>query len=96
MEVTGISKGGYKAKAWYETTHARIPVALKPLVQSLSDEYKLTGTVPSLQPTEPTELSFTKDEAIALANQILKSKKNAKTSMEKLLRGLYGVDVTLD
>lgn len=96
MEVTGISKGGYKAKAWYETTHARIPVALKDLVTELSNEYKLTGTVPSLQPTEPTGLTITKDEAIALANQILKSKKGAKHCLEKLLTGLYSSPVTLD
>ena len=93
MEVNAINKGGRGKKATYETTHARIPVALKDLVQSLSDQYKLTGTLPSV---EASEITFTKDEAIALANQILKSKKGAKHCLEKLLTGLYSLPVSLD
>lgn len=93
-----ISKGGRGKKAAYETTHSRIPVALKDLVQQLSDEYKLTLTVPNLKPVPVSvpELSVTKVEAIALANQILKSKKGAKYCLEKLLTSLYSPPVTLD
>ena len=50
MEVNTINKGGRYNKAFYKTTHVRIPVELKELVQSLSNDYKLTGNVPSLEP----------------------------------------------
>ena len=93
---TVISKGGYNGKAWYETTHARIPVELKELVQALSNEYKLTGKVPSLEPIPVFQLTLTKEEAIALANQLVKSKKGAKHCLEKLLTTLYSPPVILD
>jgi len=44
-----ISKGGRGNKAHYETTHVRIPVELKELVNRLSDEFKLTGNVPTIK-----------------------------------------------
>lgn len=91
-----ISKGGRGHKAIYETTHARIPVALKDLVTKLSNEYKQTGTVPSLEPVANQSSTFRKDEAIALAKEILKSKKGAKHCLEKLLTALYSPPVTLD
>ena len=93
---TVISKGGYNGKAWYETTHARIPVELKELVQSLSNDYKLTGKVPSLELMPVSQLILTKVEAIALANQLVKSKKGAKHCLEKLLTTLYSPPVILD
>lgn len=99
MESSVINKGGRGHKAPYETTHARIPVALRELVQTLSNEYKLTGTVPSLETKETVENkqpTLTKVEAIALANQILKSKKGAKPCLEKLLAALYSPPVKLD
>ena len=95
-QITGISKGGRGKKADYETTITRIPVKLKELVQSLSNEYKLTGNVPSLEPVPVSQPSFTKEEAIALANQLVKSKKGAKHCLEKLLTALYSPPVILD
>ena len=94
--MPNISKGGYNGKAWYETTHARIPVELKELVQSLSNDYKLTGKVPSLEPISVSQHTLTKEETIALANQLVKSKKGAKHCLEKLLTALYSLPVTLD
>ena len=94
--MPNISKGGYNGKAWYETTHARIPVELKELVQSLSNDYKLTGKVPSLEPIPVSQPSLTKEDAIALANQLVKSKKGAKHCLEKLLTALYSPPVSLD
>jgi hypothetical protein len=91
-----IPKGGRGHKASYETTHARIPVALKVLVQRLSDDYKVNGLTPDNEAAIFPPLKLQKMQAIQLAVQILKSKKNAKTSMEKLLTGLYGVDVIID
>jgi len=106
-----ICKGGRGNKATYETTHCRVPVELKEVVNRLSDEYKLTGNVPTVKrvnifnptpmtepvvDTTPSECTLTKEEAIALANSILKSKKGAKAALEKLLTSLYSPPVTLD
>ena len=96
MDVSLINKGGRGKKADYETTHARIPVELKELVQSLSNDYKLTGKVPSLEPISVPQHILTKEEAIALANRLVKSKKGAKHCLEKLLTALYSPPVTLD
>jgi hypothetical protein len=91
-----IPKGGRGKKADYETTHARIPVALKELVTGLSNEYKQTGIVPSME-RQPTLLDImTKDEAIVLANSLVKGKKSLKVSLSKLLTALYQTDVTID
>ena len=91
-----INQGGRGKKADYETTIARLPVALKELVQTIGNEYKLTGNVPSLEPIPVFQLTLTKEEAIALANQLVKSKKGAKHCLEKLVTALYSPPVTLD
>ena len=96
MEVNTINKGGRYNKAFYKTTHVRIPVELKEVVQSLSNDYKLTCKVPSLEPIPVSQLTLTKEEAIALANQLVKSKKGAKHCLEKLLTTLYSPPVILD
>ena len=96
MDISLINKGGRGKKADYKTTHARIPVELKELVQSLSNDYKLTGNVPSLELMPVSQLIHTKVEAIALANQLVKSKKGAKHCLEKLLTTLYSPPVILD
>ena len=91
-----IPKGGRGKKADYETTHARIPVALKELVTGLSNEYKQTGIVPSME-HQPTLLDImSKDDAIAVAKKILSAKKNARQSLEKLLTALYSSSVSLE
>jgi hypothetical protein len=56
-----ISKGGRGNKAHYETTHVRIPVELKELVNRLSDEFKLTGNVPTIKRVN----SFNHDPVVA-------------------------------
>lgn len=94
--MSDISKGGRGHRASYETTHVRIPVALKELVQGLSNDCKLTGNVPSLEPVPISQSTLTKEQAIALAKEVLKSKKGAKYCLEKLLTGLYSSPVTLD
>ena len=91
-----INQGGRGNKAPYETTVIRVPVLLKETVESLSNDYKLTGKVPSLEPIPVSQLTLTKEEAIALANQLVKSKKGAKHCLEKLLTALYSPPVTLD
>ena len=91
-----INQGGRGNKAPYETTVIRIPVLLKETVESLSNDYKLTGNVPSLESVPVSQPSLSKEEAIALANRLVKSKKGAKHCLEKLLTALYSPPVTLD
>ena len=95
-QITGISKGGRGKKADYETTIVRVPVELKELVQTIGNEYKLTGNIPSLEPVSVSQLILTKEEAIALANQLIKSKKGgAKYCLENLLQVIYSSDISL-
>ena len=91
-----INQGGRGKKAPYETTVIRVPVLLKETVESLSNDYKLTGIVPSLEPISAPQHTLTKEEAIALANQLLKSKKGgAKYCLEKLLQVMFMSDISL-
>lgn len=86
--MTDIYKGGRGLKAPYETTHVRIPVAIKKRVENLSKAYK-QGEIEQLP--EPITLA----EAIEIARQILKQKKSARVSLENLLTRLYSQDISL-
>lgn len=96
MELNGIPKGGRGHKAIYETTHMRIPTPLKDLFTRISNDYKVNGITPENELAIFAPVKLHKHEAVELARQILKSKKGAKVSLEKLLTGLYGTDVTID
>lgn len=97
MEVTTINKGGRGKKASHPTTAIRIPIAIAQLLQSISDDYKLSGEIPSIQTcTSSSDTMMSKDEAIALAKEILSSKDNRKRSLEKLLKAIYAPPVNLD
>lgn len=93
-------KGGRGHEAPYETTHVRVPVPIKAKVDRLIDDYRktiLTGNQPE---TEKHDIGYavsltTLGEAKAIAQQILKQKKGAKLSLEKLLTALYEGEVTL-
>lgn len=81
-------KGGRGHKATYETTIVRIPVDIKNEVEALadafrSDELKETKEFPDFE------------TAVETAQNILKSKKSAKISMEKLLKALYNRGIIL-
>lgn len=93
-------KGGRGLKAPYETTHARIPVPLKPKIDKLVDEYReliLDGKQPEREKFNcPDSMTLTTvGEAKAIAQDILKQKKSAKISLEKLLTSLYNGEVKL-
>ena len=96
--------GGRGKKAPYETTHVRVPVPIKPQVDELIECYRQTvvenENVNLDQVNRETSSSSTNDfvslpEAIILAKQILKQKKSARVSLEKLLTSLYGSKVSL-
>jgi hypothetical protein len=94
--MNDIPKGGRGHKAVYETTHMRVPLPLKQLFTKLMNQYKIYHTVNGDEYDLTPEVKYTREQAIEQAKQILKQKKGAKVSLEKLLTALYGVDVTLD
>lgn len=92
--------GGRGNKAPYETTHIRVPLPLKEIIQELVDNYKSTNHVPDninqlIQPESSDDRMIAVDDAISLAHAILKQKKSAKLSLQKLLTAIYNVDVVL-
>lgn len=87
MKMT-VWRGGRGVKAPYETTHVRIPLPIKEQVEALSQAFKEGNLEESSD-----ELSL--DAAIELAREILKMKKSARVSMEKLLTAIYAQNVEL-
>lgn len=91
--------GGRGKKAPYETTVVRVPLPLVEKVERQIDEYRefvISGTessVPRTQTAATTLVSYS--EAVAHAKDILKQKKSARQSIEKLLQVLYGGEVKL-
>jgi len=97
--MTNKPKGGRGHVAPYTTTHLRVPTAIKEQIQLAIDSYKeliLNGEVDPDQEINLWETKVpSKDEAVAIAQKILRSKKSAKESMTKLLTALYGEVIDL-
>ena len=72
-----------------ETTHVRVPRAIKEDVVRLVDRYYDDGQY-GISQSVPTV-----DEAILEAKRILKQKRSARISLSKLLTSLYQSDVEL-
>lgn len=89
--LTGMNKqlGGRGKKAPYETTHVRVPVPIKPQIEALIEQFKSGESESSENPLTSI------DEAVILAKSILTQKKSARVSLQKLLTGIYGVEITL-
>jgi hypothetical protein len=89
--------GGRGHKAPYTTKTIRIPVAIEPQVEKLTDIYRQAVSQGSWDDVEGKELlgsttpidRLTRDEAIEEAYKILRGRKSAKISLEKLLQVLY-------
>lgn len=97
-------KGGRGKKAPYKTTHTRIPLALKPAVERAVAEFRelaLNGEIDPefpisqtgelhLKKPEPNKLLTSLEEATEIAEKLLRQKKSARKTVEKLLQALYG------
>jgi hypothetical protein len=81
--------GGRGIKAPYETTHVRVPVPIKPNVERFIEDFK--NGVDNLTENPLTDI----ENALITAQTILKQKKSAKVSLEKLLTAIYSIDVKL-
>lgn len=82
--------GGRGKKAPYESTHVRVPLPIKSEVEMLIAQFREGGN----EETEQNSLASL-EEALQIAGFILKQKKGAKISLEKLLTSIYKVPVTL-
>lgn len=78
-------KGGRGHKAPYESTHVRVPEPIKAEVDRLVSGYRESKQVKAVE----------LEEVKALALEVLRQKKSARVSLEKLLTSLFGVDVDL-
>ena len=91
-------KGGRGNKAPYRTKTMRIPEPIEYQVEKICDVYRqasLQGNWEGINDegllgtTTPLD-RLTKEEAIKEANKILKGRKSARISLEKMLQVLYG------
>ncbi len=95
------AKGGRGHNSPYgETTHVRVPVAIKPKVQQIIDEYRssvIDNTFVELEKHSKISIGTAianYSEAIEIAKKIVKQKKSASDSLAMLLTALYGGKVT--
>jgi hypothetical protein len=96
-------KGGRGHTAPYQTTHLRVPIAIKDQLQLVIDDYRKLVILNEIDPIEGAVLNNvfwdkkmpSKEEAIEIAKEILKQKKSARQSLNKLLTALYGGEFTV-
>jgi len=81
--------GGRGNKAPYETTHVRVPVPIKHKVEQLIEEFRTGKKQQHRNPLTSLE------DAVETARELLRQKKSARVSMEKLLTAIYGKNVEL-
>lgn len=99
------TRGGRGHVAPYETTHARIPVAIKPYVNFVSDSFKKSvedGTDGNFVLTlEATMENITMNKAVNENNirqlalevvKLKKQKKSTKIALDNLLTAILGED----
>jgi hypothetical protein len=92
LTTMNIPKGGRGKRAPYETTTIRVPVPLLETIETQVNQYRefaVNGTPPAMSSI------VVHDDAIACAKEILKQKKSARHSLEKLLQVLLSSDISL-
>lgn len=83
-----VHKGGRGLRASYETTHVRVPLPIKEIIEKIANQYRDTEEVPNLD-------FLNSGEIIELARKILRHKKSARISLEKFLKSIYKQDIKL-
>lgn len=83
-----VHKGGRGLRASYETTHVRVPLPVKDIIEKIANQYRDTEEIPDLN-------FLNSSDVIELARRILKHKKSARISLEKLLKSIYKQDIKL-
>jgi len=83
--------GGRGKKAPYETTHLRIPIPIKPQIESMIEAYRLS-VIDGID--SPNSDLLPLGDAIELSKKLLRSKTAKTDTIIKLLTGIYGSEVT--
>jgi hypothetical protein len=99
------TRGGRGHTAPYETTHARIPVAIKPYIEFVSNSYKqsvedgtdgnfvltLDATVESITMNKAVNMNSIRQLALEVV-KLKKQKKSTKVALNNLLTAILGED----
>jgi hypothetical protein len=88
--------GGRGKKAPYETTHIRVPLPLKTQIEQLIEDYRLSVIDGLDEFNKPTSEVIPIDEALVIAQKLLRSKTAKNDTIAKLLTGIYGKSITKD
>ena len=83
--------GGRGKKAPYETTHLRIPIPIKPQIESMIEAYRLS-VIDGIDSPDSDLLPL--GDAIELSKKLLKSKTAKSDTLAKLLTAIYHTEVT--
>ncbi len=83
-----VHKGGRGLKASYQTTHVRVPIPVKEVIERIANQYRDTEEIPNID-------LLNSDEIIELAHRILRHKKSARISLEKFLKSIYKQNIKL-
>ena len=83
--------GGRGKKAPYETTHMRIPLPLKNQIEQLIEDYRLS-ILDGIE--RPVEELIPLDEALIIAQKLLRSKTAKNDTVAKLLTSIYKTDIS--
>jgi hypothetical protein len=83
--------GGRGKKAPYETTHMRIPLPLKNQIEQLIEDYRLS-ILDGID--RPSSELIPIDEALVIAQKLLRSKTAKNETIAKLLTSIYKTEVS--
>lgn len=96
FKVMSKPMGGRGKKAPYETTHMRVPLPLKIQIEQLIEAYRLSVVDGLNEFDKPTSEVISIDEALVIAQKLLRSKTAKNDTVAKLLTGIYGKPITKD
>lgn len=94
--AVNTNKGGRGKKAEHPTTVIRIPIALESLVQTISDDYKLTGQIPTVETCTSLNKPISLDESTELSKIVARLSKKSKADLSQWLLKNYDLVITID
>jgi hypothetical protein len=83
--------GGRGKKAPYETTHMRVPLPLKNQIEQLIEDYRLS-ILDGID--RPSSELIPIDEALVIAQKLLRSKTAKNETIAKLLTSIYKTEIS--
>lgn len=83
--------GGRGKRAPYETTHMRVPLPLKNQIEQLIEDYRLS-ILDGID--RPSSELIPLDEALVIAQKLLRSKTAKNETIAKLLTSIYKTEVS--